>query len=83
MFEHKDLKRAEFHSLIRKGTIAFGGNKKLKIYGHLHCASGKRLLRENRVFFLSDKEAKNNNYRPCGHCMRQEYILWKQNNGSV
>ena len=59
----------------------FGGNKKLKIYGTLHCASGKRLKRENRVFFSSEKEALENSFRPCAHCMRKQYQNWK--NGIV
>jgi len=32
---------------------------------------------ENRVFFISEKEALDNGYRPCGHCMKSEYQKWK------
>lgn len=35
------------------------------------------MKRENRVFFLSEQEAQQNNYRPCGHCMKTEYKKWK------
>ncbi|MBS1519790.1 MAG: metal-binding protein [Bacteroidetes bacterium] len=61
-------------TLIDEGKIQFGGNKKLKIYGTLKCSSGKRMKTENRVFFKSAEEAINEGYRPCGHCMREEYL---------
>ena len=59
--------------MIRKGEIVLGGNKRLKIYGTLGCASGKRMKRENRVFFKSDTEARKMGFRPCGHCMKEAY----------
>ena len=64
-------------SLIDEGKIQFAGNSKLKIYGTLRCASGKRMKTENRAFFKSAEEAINEGYRPCGHCMREEYLRWK------
>ncbi len=67
---------------INKGAIQLGGNANLKIYGTLNCKSGKRLKVKNRVFFTNEKEAIENGYRPCGHCMRKEYRLWKANNHS-
>ncbi len=66
---------------IKKGRILFAGNKNLKIYGTLKCASGKRMKRENRVFFGSEEEALSMGYRPCGHCMKTTYQKWK--NGFV
>ncbi|WP_262902036.1 Ada metal-binding domain-containing protein [Pinibacter aurantiacus] len=63
--------------MIRAKEINFGGNAKLKIYGKLSCKSGKRMKRENRVFFHSGEEAILSGYRPCGHCMRKEYLLNK------
>jgi methylphosphotriester-DNA--protein-cysteine methyltransferase len=57
--------------------ILFAGNKKLKIYGILTCASGKRMKVDNRVFFSSEEDAINIGYRPCGHCMREAYLQWK------
>lgn len=63
--------------LINNGPVKFGGNKKLRIYGKLSCASGKRMKVENRVFFSSAEEAEQNAYRPCGHCMRTENLRWK------
>ena len=49
------------------------GNSHLKIYGTLHCKSGRRLKNENRVFFYSEDEAIDKGYRPCGHCMRKKF----------
>jgi methylphosphotriester-DNA--protein-cysteine methyltransferase len=59
--------------LVVQGEICFAGNKRLKIYGKITCGSGKRMKKENRVFFASEKEAVEKGYRPCGHCMRQQY----------
>ncbi|WP_316811678.1 Ada metal-binding domain-containing protein [Pedobacter heparinus] len=67
-------------SLIRSGVITLGGYKKAKVYGLLNCSSGKRMKIENRVFFKDVKEAINNGYRPCGHCLPEEYNLWKVDN---
>jgi methylphosphotriester-DNA--protein-cysteine methyltransferase len=49
----------------------------VKIYGLLHCKSGKRMRDENRIFFYSEKQALENGYRPCGHCMPIAYKKWK------
>ena len=77
MIHHSEISEMELRSEIRNFTIQFGGNKKLKTYGLLSCASGKILNRENRVYFISELEAKQNNYRPCGNCMKRDYIKWK------
>lgn len=77
MLEHNKISDHDLLIKIKKGEICFGGNRKLKIYGTLKCSSGKRMKRENRVFFLSEKEAKQNGFRPCGHCMKTEYLNWK------
>jgi hypothetical protein len=63
--------------LIDSAEITFGGNSKLKIYGTLSCQSGMRMKAENRVFFSSEQEAIQSGYRPCGHCMKVQYQLWK------
>jgi methylphosphotriester-DNA--protein-cysteine methyltransferase len=68
----------QIRSLIRQGLIALAGNRKLKIYGSLHCASGKRMKPANRVFFSTEKEAIAAGYRPCGHCLREKYLAWKK-----
>lgn len=64
--------------LISKGLVRWGGNKKLKIYGTLECKSGKKMKTENRVFFVSEQAAKAAGFRPCGHCMREAYLVWKE-----
>lgn len=71
----------ELRSAIRKKEITFGGNRKLKIYGLLSCSSGQRMKQENRVFFSDEHDALLNQYRPCGHCMKTTYKVWK--NGLV
>jgi methylphosphotriester-DNA--protein-cysteine methyltransferase len=73
MIHHINISKAALHKGIRQNNICFGGNRKLKIYGTLHCKSGKRMKKENRVFFSSIKEAVAMGYRPCGHCMQAAY----------
>lgn len=83
MIPHTQLTDVQLLTLIKAGVITFGGNKKLKIYGLLRCASGKKLLKQNRVFFSTVYDAKHLGYRPCGHCMRLEYKIWKQENEPI
>jgi methylphosphotriester-DNA--protein-cysteine methyltransferase len=64
-------------SKIRSADIVLAGNSKLKIYGTLHCQSGKRMKQANRVFFSSEQEALQYGFRPCGHCMKKAYAAWK------
>jgi methylphosphotriester-DNA--protein-cysteine methyltransferase len=64
--------------MIRQKGIIFGGNDKLKIYGCLNCRSGKRMKKENRVFFFSEQEATAHGFRACGHCMNKEYKKYRQ-----
>lgn len=77
IIQHSEISYEELHSKIRRKQISFGGYKKMKIYGLLSCASGKRMKKENRVFFTDEQEALQNNYRPCGHCMKKKYAEWK------
>jgi len=82
MIRHIDIEngvaaKIKLHRLIREGKILFAGNQKLKIFGKLSCSSGKRMKKTNRIFFHSAEEARSLGYRPCGHCMRKEYISWK------
>jgi methylphosphotriester-DNA--protein-cysteine methyltransferase len=68
----------QIHSLfksIRSGKIRFAGNTRLKIYGQLNCWSGKRMKKENRVFFKTEKEALEFGFRACGHCMKRQNHL--------
>ncbi|MDH7460351.1 Ada metal-binding domain-containing protein [Chitinophagaceae bacterium 26-R-25] len=78
MIKHSDINDSQLRKMIRANEINFGGNVKLKIYGKLNCKSGKRMKRENRVFFQTSEEAIAKGYRPCGHCMRKDYMLNKQ-----
>ena len=65
-------------NLIDEGKIQLAGNRNLKIYGMLRCSSGKRMKIENRVFFESVEEAIKVGYRPCGRCMREQYLRWRK-----
>ena len=66
MIHHTEISDTNLREQIRKKEICFGGNENLKIYGTLSCRSGKRMRKENRVFFISEKEALDTGYRPCG-----------------
>lgn len=85
MFCHDQLGNSSFeikrklYSLIESRKIVLGGNRQLKIYGTLNCKSGKRMKIRNRVFFTSEQEAIANRYRPCGHCLKEKYMIWKNN----
>ena len=67
-----------YHSTI-PGKL--GGNSRLKIYGRLDCPSALRHLDKGypliRVFFADEEVAILAGYRPCGHCMREKYKIWK------
>lgn len=76
MIRHLDVEKEELRQLIAERKIAYGGNDRLKIFGTLFCASGKRMNRENRVFFADRNEAEAAGFRPCGNCMRQDYNGW-------
>ena len=78
MINHDGTSNLDLVRLFRSGEIKFAGNRKLKIYGTLKCSSGKRMLRQNRVFFENENEAADAGYRPCGHCMHYEYLAWKK-----
>jgi len=83
MIEHLQLGDSNFKRsrqlqlMIASGEIILAGNKKLKIYGRLLCSAGKRMNPDNRIFFTSEKEALLNGFRPCGHCRKTDYQLWK------
>lgn len=77
MYSHLQFAAGELYSLIRRGEILFAGNLRLKIYGKLNCASGKRLNQVNRVFFKNENEALQNGFRPCGNCLKAKYKDWK------
>jgi len=77
MFLHAELNEKQVKQLIHKSIVTIAGNRNLKIFGKLNCRSGKRMKKINRIFFESVQEALRNNFRPCGHCMKPEYNLWK------
>lgn len=54
--------------LISEQKIRLAGNRKLLIYGTLDCFSGKRMKKENRVFFSTESEAIGMGYRCCKNC---------------
>ena len=74
MIRHVEISEAQLRQLIKEKILVLGGNMRLKIYGKLDCKSGKRMKRENRVFFSSATEATQAGFRACGHCMRAEYL---------
>lgn len=83
MVEHLSLNDFSLRCLLKKKEITFAGNKTLKIYGTLYCRSGKRMKKENRLFFSNEAEALALGYRPCGHCMKAAYTVWKRTHGPL
>ena len=77
MINHCEINQKDLLKAIRKKEIHFAANRKLGIYGRLDCSVGKRMKKENRVFFASEKDAIENGFRPCGHCMKEKYKKWK------
>lgn len=75
---HFEISDRDLLNKIKNQEVRFAGNRKLKIYGILSCTSGKKMKKENRIFFISEKEARQNGYRPCGHCRKTEYQIWKR-----
>ncbi|HWA33172.1 MAG TPA: Ada metal-binding domain-containing protein [Cyclobacteriaceae bacterium] len=76
--KHSELTQKEMIGLIRANKITFAGNARMKIFGKLNCSSGKRMNKENRVFFKNETEALEYGFRPCGHCMHDRYLAWKR-----
>jgi len=73
MIRHTEVNDPDLRRKLRQKEVCFAGNSKLKIYGTLKCKSGKRMKKENRVFFSSQEAAVKHGFRPCGHCMKTEY----------
>jgi methylphosphotriester-DNA--protein-cysteine methyltransferase len=72
MIKHTGITDEDLRKQIKQKQISFAGNIRLKIYGRLNCGSGKRMKKENRVFFISEEEAKAEGFRACGNCMRNK-----------
>lgn len=77
MIKHIEIADKELYQKIKRKEISCSGNLNLKIYGILHFKSGKRMKKENRVFFTTVTKAKLKGYRPCAHCMPEDYKIWK------
>jgi methylphosphotriester-DNA--protein-cysteine methyltransferase len=77
MIRHSDIARHDLIKRIQQGEITLAGNRRLKIFGKLTCSSGKRMKKENRVFFKDTSEALGTGFRPCGHCLKLQYKQWK------
>jgi methylphosphotriester-DNA--protein-cysteine methyltransferase len=77
MIRHTDISKRQLLTSLRERSLKYAGNSKLKIYGTLNCRSGKRMKKENRVFFKTEKEAIECGFRPCAHCMQERYLKWK------
>ena len=80
MIHHNEISDIELKTRMMQNEICCGGNIKLGIHGKMKCSSGKRMKKENRVFFLSEQEPLLQGYRPFGHCMNMEY---KNGDGSI
>ncbi|SER58745.1 Ada metal-binding domain-containing protein [Pedobacter rhizosphaerae] len=76
MIKHLLLSNFDVKRKIKNNEICYAGNIRLKIYGQLNCRSGKRMKRENRVFFNTEEEALQSGFRPCGHCQNKKYKKW-------
>jgi methylphosphotriester-DNA--protein-cysteine methyltransferase len=74
---HQNIETKMLRALLRAKALVLAGNRKLKIYGRLDCISGKRMKKENRVFFTDESDALENGFRPCGHCLSEKYNAWK------
>ena len=79
MHNHSTLTAADVRTMIRRQQIRYG-NRRLKVYGLLRCSSGRRMKRENRIFFLNEEEAILVGFRPCAHFIQKQYAQWKSKN---
>ena len=68
------------------GTL--GGHRRSRIYGRLDCPVALRAIARGgyvtqRVFFLTEDDARAAGYRPCGVCLPSAHARWKRGNESV
>ena len=77
MIPHAAIGPGELRALLRRGALTLAGHRGRRIYGRLDCASGRRMRREQRVFFADEAEALALGYRPCGHCLPSAYRAWR------
>ena len=62
------------------GTL--GGHRRNRGYGRLDCRAALSWIAKghyvkHRVFFADEETAVAAGYRPCAHCMPEEYRRWK------
>jgi hypothetical protein len=81
MLRHAELSPGELLGLLRRGAITLAGHRRGRIYGRLDCPSGRRMRREQRVFFADEAEALALGYRPCGRCLPLAYRAWRSEAG--
>ena len=55
MIRHKRIDDSEVLKVIKSALIRYGGKRKQRIYGTLTCKYGKRMNRQNRVLFKTEK----------------------------
>ncbi|MFT7144339.1 MAG: methylphosphotriester-DNA--protein-cysteine methyltransferase [Alphaproteobacteria bacterium] len=78
MILHLNISTNDLLKAIKRKDITFAGWTVGKIYGHLNCVSGKNKIKaQNRVFFSTEQDATNHDYRPCAVCMKDTYKQWK------
>lgn len=77
MYLHIDLNPSKLFQALKRQSILYAGHGRLKIFGRLHCKSGKRMNKQNRIFFTTQAEAIQLGFRPCSHCMQGSYRQWK------
>jgi hypothetical protein len=77
MIFHRDLTDEAIRAALRRRMLRYAGHAHDKIFGRLDCRSGRRMKRNNRVFFTDQAEAMASGFRPCGPCMRKDYDVWK------
>lgn len=65
----------KLYKILKRGRIIesripgeYAGWAPGKIFGTLGCSSGKRMKKENRVFFHTLEDAVKEGYRPCKNC---------------
>ena len=83
MWGHEQLLVFDLGQMIKSKQIQLGGNLRLRIYGTLSCSAGKRMKKQNRVFFKNETEAIDLGFRPCGHCLKEKYKEWTSKNQVV
>ena len=77
MIRHDAIDDDDLRQLIVTGHIRYGGKGRLRLYGRLDCTSRRRRKGASRVFFGDAAEAWEAGFRPCGHCLRDDYARWK------